>query len=175
VFDRRWCEPVAAALGGLGLRRAAVVHGDGGLDELAVGGETHVAIWNDGVVLSRTLSPEQFGVDELDPAGLAGGDATYNAGVLRRVLAGHQVGHGERYEAALRAGAMTAALGLELLEPGPLDLERLPDHYVRAHTVAVDGAARLVLHKWREVSQALADTELRELAALKAADFKGVE
>jgi anthranilate phosphoribosyltransferase len=174
VYDRRWCEPVAAALGALGLRRAAVVHGDDGLDELAVRGPTHVAIWDDGVVLSRTLSPAQFGVDEVDPTGLAGGDATHNATVVRKVLAGQLVGHGERYEAVLRASAMTAALGLELLETGTMDLARLPDQYIRAHTVAIDGAARLVLHKWREVSQGT-NGDPSELAALSAADFKGVE
>ena len=173
VYDRRWCEPVAAALGALGLRRAAVVHGEGGIDELAVRGETHVAIWDDGVVLSRTLVPAQFGVDEVDPAGLAGGDATHNANVVRKVLAGQHVGHGERYEAVLRASAMTAALGLELLETGTMDLTRLPDQYVRAHTVAVDGAARLVLHKWREISQG--GIVGAELAVLQASDFRGVE
>ena len=41
----------------------------------------------------------------------------YNADVLRKVLAGHQIDHGERFEAVLHAAAMTAALGLELLEP----------------------------------------------------------
>ncbi len=173
VYDRRWCEPVAAALGALGLRRAAVVHGEGGIDELAVRGETHIAIWDDGMVLSRTLSPAQFGVDELDPAGLAGGDSAHNANVVRKLLAGQLVGHGERYEAVLRASAMTAALGLELLETGTLDLQRLPDQYVRASTVAVDGAARLVLHKWREISQGTGDAA--ELAGLQAADYKGVE
>jgi anthranilate phosphoribosyltransferase len=174
VYERRWCEPVAAALGALGLRRAAVVHGADGLDELAVRGETHVAIWRDGMVFSHTLTPASFGVDEVDPGGLAGGDADHNANVLRKVLAGSQVGHGERYEAVLRASAMTAALGLELLESGAFDLDRLPDQFIRAHTVAVDGAARLVLHKWREVSQA-SGGDFADLASLTAADFKGVE
>jgi anthranilate phosphoribosyltransferase len=50
----------------------------------------------------------------LDPEGLAGGDAAHNAAIMRKVLAGHHVGHGERYEAILQAAAMTAALGLEL-------------------------------------------------------------
>ncbi|HEY5946277.1 MAG TPA: hypothetical protein VIV40_12330, partial [Kofleriaceae bacterium] len=113
--------------------------------------------------------------DDVDPAGLAGGDAAHNAAVLRKVIAGHQVDHGERFEAVLRASAMTAALGLELLEPGELDLLRLPDQYVRAVATVKNGAARLVLHKWRELSQDVGDTDWHELTALTPAEFAGVE
>ena len=175
VYDRAWCEPVAAALGALGVRRAAVVHGAGGLDEIAVRGETHAAIWDDGAITAMTLSPRSFRCPESDPAGLAGGDAAYNAGVLRKVLAGREVGPGERYEAVLHAAAMTAALGLELLEPGQIDLDRLPDQLARAHAVAVDGAARLVLHKWQEVSRAPLGEDLAALAGRTAREFAGVE
>jgi anthranilate phosphoribosyltransferase len=177
VFDQRWCEHMAAALGALGLRRAAVVHGAGGLDELAVRGETHVAIWNvdEGVVRAVAMMPRTFGVAEVDPDGLAGGDAGHNAGVLRKVIAGHEVGRGERYEAVLVAAAMTAALGLELLEPGELDFKRLPDQYQRAVATVKNGTARLVMHKWRELSEDVADTDWRELDSLKPADFVGVE
>ena len=177
VYDRRWCEHVAAALGALGCRRAAVVHGAGNLDELAVDGETHVAIWDEAsqTVASHALRPKHFGCDELDPSGLAGGDAAHNALVMRKVLAGHHIGHGERFEAILQASAMTAALGLELLESGQLDLDRLPDQYVRARTVAIDGAARLVLYKWQEASCATLDADLSELATKTPADFAGVE
>ena len=175
VYDRRWCEHVAAALGALGCRRAAVVHGAGGLDEIAVEGETHVAIFDGGSVQAHTLRPKHFGCAELDPAGLAGGDAPHNAGIMRKVLAGHQVGHGERFEAILQASAMTAALGLELMETGVLDLERLPDQYIRARTVATDGAGRLVLYKWIEASSAAPDADLSDLARKSAADFAGVE
>ena len=156
VFDRRWCEPVAAALGALGLRRAAVVHGEGGLDEIAVRGETHVAIWDAdiGVVRASHVTPQSFGVGELDPDGLAGGDAAHNASILREVLAGHDIDEGQRFAAVMRASAMTAALGLELLERGTLDLGRLPDQYRRAAATATSGAAGQVLHKWREASQA---------------------
>lgn len=175
VYDGRWCEPMAAALGALGLRRAAVVHGAGGLDEIAVRGDTHCAIWDagEGLVRALALSPRSFGVDDGDPAGLAGGDATHNAGVLRRVLAGHEVGPGERYEAVLQAAAMTAALGLELLEGDVLDLGRLPEHYKRAAATVRDGTARLVLHKWREVSQNTSD--VATLSTLLPAEFVGVE
>ncbi|TMQ10587.1 MAG: anthranilate phosphoribosyltransferase [Deltaproteobacteria bacterium] len=175
VFDRKWCEPLAAALGALGVRRAAVVHGAGGIDEIAVRGETHVEIWDDGQLTTHTFTSATFGCGEADPAGLAGGDAAHNAAVLRKVLAGHEVGPGERYEAMLQAAAMTAALGLALLEPGELDLGRLPDQLIHARTAVLDGAARLVLHKWQEVSRAAPDADLTALARHTAREFRGVE
>jgi anthranilate phosphoribosyltransferase len=175
VFAQKWCEPMAAALGALGLRRAAVVHGAGGLDEIAVAGETFVALWDEGAATTVTLTPRTFGCDEVDASGLAGGDSEHNAAILRKVLAGHQVDHGERLEAVLRAAAMTAALGLELLEKGPFELGRLPQQYKRAVTTTRTGSARLVLHKWREISQAAPDANVSELASLTAADFAGVE
>ena len=175
VFARVWCEPVATALGALGVRRAAVVHGAGGLDEIATQGETHVAIWDGSEVTTRTLTPASFGCREVDPAGLAGGDAAHNAAVLCKVLAGREVGRGERYEAVLDAAAMTAALGLALLEPGALDLAHLPDQLARARDAATGGAARLVLHKWQEVSRAVPGADLAALASRTAREFRGVE
>jgi anthranilate phosphoribosyltransferase len=167
VYDRRWCGPLAAALGALGVRRAAVVHGAGGpngIDEIAVRGDTQLALWSDGALTERVIAPADFGCDEVDPAGLAGGDAAFNAGVVRLVLAGQDVGRGERYEAVLAAAAMTAALGLALLEPGPLARASLPDHLRRARAAALDGTARAVLERWRAVSQAPPGASLDELA-----------
>ena len=178
VFDPKWCEPLAATLGALGLRRAAVVCGGERplwIDELAVRGETVVALWNGAEVESLTLTPRSFGCDDLDAAGLAGGDAAYNAGVLRKVLANHHVDHGERLEAVLCAAAMTAALGLELLDPGPFEIGRLRARYDTALTAVRSGAARLVLHRWCEVSRAAADDDLGYLRDLRAHDFAGVE
>jgi anthranilate phosphoribosyltransferase len=175
VFAQHWCEPIAEALGALGLRRAAVVHGAGGFDEIAVRGETHVALWDQGDLEVLVVSPRSFGQAEVDPGGLAGGDAAHNAMILRRVLAGHDIGAGERYEAVMRAAAMTAALGLELLEPGPLELARLPQQYGRAVAGVRTGAARLALHKWCEASQAQIGDELGHLASLSPSAFVGVE
>ena len=120
------------------------------------------------------ITPRTFGLPEVDPAGLAGGDAPFNAGVLRAVLAGRHVDRNERHEAVLHASCMTAALGLELLEP-TFDAAHLPAQYRRAVAAITSGAARLVLHKWREVSQASADASIADLAALSPADFAGVE
>jgi hypothetical protein len=55
------------------------------------------------------------------------------------------------------------------------DFARLPQQYRRAVEAITSGAARLVLHKWREVSQAAADTDVADLAGLTAAEFVGVE
>ncbi|HTM22702.1 MAG TPA: anthranilate phosphoribosyltransferase, partial [Kofleriaceae bacterium] len=90
VFSGDWVEPVAEALGRLGARRALVVHGAGGLDEIAVRGPTRMAVWDAerGAVELREIGPADFGLAEADPAGLAGGDAAHNAGVARAVLAG---------------------------------------------------------------------------------------
>ncbi len=151
VYDRRWCEPMAAALGALGVRHAAVVCAASGLDELAVRGPTHVAVFA-GTVKTYELSPKDFGCDEIDPAGLAGGDAMHNASVLRYTLAGQLVGHGEPNEAFLQSAVMTAALGLALLD-GAFSILTLPDHYARAREVAFDGTGTAVLHRWRDASQ----------------------
>jgi anthranilate phosphoribosyltransferase len=148
VYDRAWCEPVAAALGALGLRRAAVVHGSGGLDEIAVRGETRIALFDDGTVTHLAITPRDFGCGDGDPGALAGGDAAHNARVMRAVLDGPA-----RNDVFLDAAAMTAALGLELLEPGALDLDRLPDQFIRARAVATDGAAARVLDTWIATSK----------------------
>jgi len=175
VFDRKWCEPMAMALGALGVRRAVVVHGEGGVDEVAVRGATHAAIWDGDRVTTATLTPAMFRCDDVDPAGLAGGDAAYNAAIMRKVLAGRDVGRGERHAGILHAAAMTAALGLELLEDGELTLDRLPDQFARARAAALDGSARLVLHKWHEASRAHPAADLSALAARTAGEFAGVE
>jgi anthranilate phosphoribosyltransferase len=173
VYDLGWCEPVAAALGALGVRRAAVVHGAGGIDEIAVRGETHAAIWNEGALTTRTLTPRMFGAAEVDPAGLAGGDAAHNAAILRAVLDGREVGSGERHEAVFHASTMTAALGLELLEPGAFDLARLPDQLDRARAAVTGGAARLVLRRWQEVTCTPPGADLGRLATRAAHDLTG--
>jgi anthranilate phosphoribosyltransferase len=170
VFAARWCAPVAAALGALGVRRAAVVHGADGLDEVAVRGPTHVAVVEDGAVRELTVTPRDFGLPEADPAGLAGGDAATNAAVLRLVLAGREVGAGGPRVAVLHAAAMTAGLARALLD-GPLELAALPAATARAIEVATGGAGRLVLHRWQQASDASAD--LGALAGLRAADFAG--
>ena len=88
VFDRQWVEPMAEVLGNLGAERAWVVHGAGGLDELATTGEAYVAELRDGAVTSFVLTPEDAGLPRARIEDLKGGDAEYNAAALADLLDG---------------------------------------------------------------------------------------
>ncbi len=90
VFAQSFCRPVAEALGQLGSRRIYVVHGEGGIDEIAVSGKTFVASYDekDGQVRESELSPADFGLADEDPDGLQGGDARANAKFARELFAG---------------------------------------------------------------------------------------
>lgn len=57
VFDPTYTEILARVLGKLGTRRAFVVHGDDGLDEISLSGETTIAELRDGEVRTYKLAP----------------------------------------------------------------------------------------------------------------------
>jgi anthranilate phosphoribosyltransferase len=106
VFTAARCEFLARAHGALGSRRALVVHGNGGLDEIAPAGPTRVAeLTADGAVKEYEVTPADFGLPEADPAGLKGGDSAFNARLLREALQGAP-------GAARNTALMTAAAAL---------------------------------------------------------------
>lgn len=88
VFALEWVEPIAQVLGELGAERAWVVHGAGGLDELATNGVARVATLTDGVVETFDVAPEDAGLPRCDIEELRGGDAEFNAQTLTALLAG---------------------------------------------------------------------------------------
>jgi anthranilate phosphoribosyltransferase len=86
VYSARVTELMARALGELGVRRAFVVHGADGLDEISISGETIVAELRDGAVRSYTVTPEVFGVRRAALEAIRGGDAKENAGIIHKIL-----------------------------------------------------------------------------------------
>jgi anthranilate phosphoribosyltransferase len=86
VFDGELVRPVAEALARLGARRAMVVHGADGLDELTVTGPSKVAEWNGATIKEWTVHPEELGLTLRKGAELRGGDARANAAIARGVL-----------------------------------------------------------------------------------------
>ena len=72
----------------LGVRHALVVHGDRGLDELALSGPSEVAEVRDGQVEQYVVTPEELGLQRAPLSELAGGDAAANAAILTRIFMG---------------------------------------------------------------------------------------
>jgi len=88
VFASDLVEMFAAALRELGCRRAFVVHGSDGMDEITTTGPTRVCELRDGRLRTYQISPEQFFGACDDPEDLRGGTPETNANILRDVLEG---------------------------------------------------------------------------------------
>jgi anthranilate phosphoribosyltransferase len=88
VFSADAIDLVAATLAELGVERAYVVHGAGGLDEISLAGETMVAEVQGGAVRRFTVTPEEFGVARAPLESIRGGTAAENAALIRHILEG---------------------------------------------------------------------------------------
>ena len=110
VYAARLVPLVAEAMTMLGAHHAFVVHGDGGLDELALSGPSEVAEVRDGHVRQYVVTPQEFGLQPAPMSALAGGDADANAAILRAVFAGEP---GPRRDVVLlNASAVLVSAGL---------------------------------------------------------------
>lgn len=72
----------------LGCRRAMVVHGEDGLDEVTLSGETMVCELRDGRLQRYSLTPRDFGLPPVSKDRIEGGTGEDNAAIMRGVLAG---------------------------------------------------------------------------------------
>lgn len=88
VFDAGRIEDLAQVLANLGTKRAFVVSGEDGLDEISLSAPTHVAEVKDGAVTRFQVTPADFGLDEAPREAILGGDAARNADILKDVLDG---------------------------------------------------------------------------------------
>ena len=93
----------------LGLRRALVVHGLDGLDEITITGVTRIAEAHEGSVKSYEVEPEEFGMQRATLQDISGGDAQQNSAIIRAVLGGEK--SPRRDVVLLNAAAALAAAG----------------------------------------------------------------
>jgi anthranilate phosphoribosyltransferase len=109
VYSPDLVKKIAEVLAALGARRAFVVHGAGGIDELSPAGPNLVCEVVDGGVREREIDPLDLGVERCLPEELRGGTPEENAAAIREVFAG---GNGGRRDAILlNAGGAIAAGG----------------------------------------------------------------
>ena len=109
VFSAALVRPFAEALARLGSRRAFVVHGYAGIDELSPAGPNLVCEVVGGQVRQRPIDPAELGVRPCDPAELEGGTPAENAEAIRRIFAGER--GGKRDAVLLNAAGAIAAGG----------------------------------------------------------------
>ncbi len=148
--DRRMAPVMAEVFAARG-DSVLVVCGDDGMDEITTTTTTTAWVVRDGTVRETSIDPEALGVALSAPEDLQGGDATVNAGVVRRLLAGEL---GPVRDAVLlnTAGALAAY-------DGPSDDLRtqLRAGIDRAARSIDSGAAADLLDRWSARSTALKD------------------
>ena len=81
-------ELMANALQGLGLKHAFVVHGANGLDEVSISSRTFVVEIRGEEIRQFVMTPEDFGIPSANSEEILGGDASENARIIEKVLAG---------------------------------------------------------------------------------------
>jgi anthranilate phosphoribosyltransferase len=144
VFDPALTELLALALRNLGSRRAFVVHGLDGLDELSTLGRTRVTELNEGAVRTYELIPDEVGLPMAGAGDITdAGSPEGNAALTREVLEGRP---GPRRDIVLlnAAAALVAGGAADSLIEG-IELA--------SRSIDSGGAARS-LQQMREISHA---------------------
>ena len=122
VYSADLVDKLAEALSILGLRRALVVHGYDGLDEITITGPTRIAEVRLGNVHTYEVTPEEFGMARASLNEISGGDAQQNARIILEILQGKKspcrdvvlLNAAAALVAAERADSIAAALPLAI-------------------------------------------------------------
>jgi len=109
VYAPSLVRTIADVLAQLGARRAFVVHGAAGIDELSPAGPNLVCEVVEGRVREREIDPLDLGIPRCDPSELRGGSPAENAAAIRAVFAGED--GGRRSAVVLNAAGAIAAAG----------------------------------------------------------------
>ncbi|MGQ0623948.1 MAG: anthranilate phosphoribosyltransferase [Sporichthyaceae bacterium] len=147
VADRRMAPIMAGVLAARGTA-ALVFRGDDGLDELTT--TTTSSYWEvrGGAVVEGTLEPLALGLAHSEPGALRGGDAAFNAAVVRELLAG-KTGP-VRDAVLLNAGAALAVAD----DTGAGLPERVAAGLVCAAAAIDSGAGADLLERWVAATKA---------------------
>lgn len=118
VYDAALTEKIAKVLRILGLRKALVVHGEPGIDEVSISGKTKVSKLNEGEVETYYITPADFGLKKATPDEIAGGSREESAAIVRAVLRGEEEGAKRDVVLLNAAAAIFAADEARSIEEG---------------------------------------------------------
>jgi anthranilate phosphoribosyltransferase len=108
VYASHLTELLARVLKELGSKRALVVHGNDGLDEITITCETKITELNNGRLETYLVSPEAFNLTRAAASDIRGGDASQNSEIVVEVLKG---GRGPRRDIVLLNAAAAFLAG----------------------------------------------------------------
>jgi anthranilate phosphoribosyltransferase len=141
TFDDAFRPMMADTLRALGTRRAWVVRGEDGLDEVSPSAATRVSELDGDSIRERVVTPEDFGLRRSPPGVLTGADAASNARVLEAILK-------DEPHPARDAVVLNAAAAL-LVAQGGDPREKAED----ASRALRSGLAHATLERWRVAVQ----------------------
>lgn len=90
VYSEKLVEPMAKVLSNLGIKRAIVVHGADGVDEVSICGTTHVCEVRNGELTSYMINPIKLGFNLAKPEEIKGGLAEENKEITLSILKGEK-------------------------------------------------------------------------------------
>lgn len=88
VYDEKLTNTVANVLSNLGCKKAMVVHGMDGLDEITTTSITKVSEVTNGYVSDYFISPEEYGLSMAELKDIEGGSPEENAEIILNILKG---------------------------------------------------------------------------------------
>ena len=92
VYDPRYLKPLAEVFLGLGYTRGMVVHGNAGLDEISVVGETEICEFERNEVKTYTIGPGDLGLPTASVSEIMATSAEENTADFLRVIYGADSG-----------------------------------------------------------------------------------
>jgi len=90
VFDANLTQMFAQTLQILRTKRAWVVHGHDGMDEISICANTRVSELKDGLIRTFDLDPREYFEGFADPKTLKGGEKKDNAAIIKTILKGEK-------------------------------------------------------------------------------------
>lgn len=135
VYDKQWVTPMAEALKALGTRRAWVVHGLAGIDEISISGATEVCEVTPDTTRHFQLTPADAGLPVHPLSAIEGGSPEENTAAIRDLLDGREGPFRDIVLFNAAAGLLVSGL-----------VKDLPEGVQRAAVALDSGAARETLN-----------------------------
>lgn len=110
VYEKELVRPMADVMKNLGVKRALIVYGDDGLDEISISSTTSVCEIDGDEIKEYTINPEELGLTLAKKEDIVGRTADENAVITKDILTGKEQG-AKRDIVLLNAGAALYTIG----------------------------------------------------------------